>query len=161
VTARLAVSWALAVGVLVAALVAGSLREAPPASQQERVYQIAATLSCPQCDGQSVAESDAAVARQIRIRIAEGLEAGLDADRIQAEIAAGYDQDIRLNPSASGVTGLVWALPVMLGVFATGGLVLAFRRWSNQGTNLATDQDRELVAAALVADPRPDVREPR
>jgi cytochrome c-type biogenesis protein CcmH len=142
-------SW-IAAGVVVAiALVIGVTGDPGAKTQQERVYDIAATLKCPQCAGESVAESDAAISRQIRAEIAEGLQEGKSADQIRADIAAGYDEDIRLDPTSEGVTGLVWVVPVVVFVVAGAGLVVVFRKWSRQPEAHADDADRELVEAAL------------
>lgn len=146
---RLALSW-LAVAVVVSvALLIGATGDTGPRSQQERVYEIAATIKCPQCSGESVAESDAPISRQIRSEIAEGLQTGKDPDQIRAEIAAGYEEDIRLDPSAEGVTGLVWVLPVAAFVVVSAGLVVVFRRWSRQARVHPTEDDQRIVDDAL------------
>jgi cytochrome c-type biogenesis protein CcmH len=146
---RLTLSWAGVAVVVLVALVIGATGDPGPRSQQERVYEIAATIKCPQCAGESVAESDAPISRQIRAEIAEGLQVGKGADQIRAEIAAGYEEDIRLDPSAEGVTGLVWVLPVAGFVLVAAGLVVVFRRWSRQERAHPTEDDQRIVDDAL------------
>jgi cytochrome c-type biogenesis protein CcmH len=148
-TTRLWISWGALAVVAVVALSYGALAQQGPSTNQERVYEIAATLRCPQCVGQSVAESDVAIAREIRTEIAVLIADGLSDEEIRTVIAGGYDGDIRYNPSASGVTGLVWLIPVVVGVGATAMLVLAFRRWGARPPAKASAADRELVSAAL------------
>lgn len=145
---RLWASWALMALVLTVALTVGASGGGAPANNQERVYEIASTLSCPQCAGQSVAESDAEIAQEIRAEIATMVSGGRGDDAIRDRIAAGYEQDIRLEPSRSGVTGLVWIVPVVVVVGAVAGLALAFRRWSRRRVR-ASEADRELVEEAL------------
>jgi cytochrome c-type biogenesis protein CcmH len=149
VSARRRLSWIAALLVFAGALVVAAVGDPGPRTQSEQVYQIAETLKCPQCAGQTVAESDTAISREIRAEISEGLSAGMSPDEIRADIASGYEVEIRLDPSSSGITGVVWMLPVVLGVLAVAGLVFAFRRWSGQGTAAATDDDRAVVEAAL------------
>ena len=48
---------------------------------------------------------------------------------IRAALAARYGDDIVLTPDPSGVTGLVWVLPVAVLVGGAGFLWIAFRRW--------------------------------
>lgn len=146
---RLKVSWIAALVVFVGALAVGAFGDSGPHSQQERVYEIAATLKCPQCAGETVAESDVAISREIRAQIAQGLQEGKTADEIRDEIAAGYDQEIRLTPSSKGVTGVIWILPVLFAFAAVAGLVVVVRRWSGRGAAQATDEDRRLVDEAL------------
>jgi cytochrome c-type biogenesis protein CcmH len=146
---RRKLSWLAALTLFVGALGVAAVGETGPKTQSEQVYAIAATLKCPQCAGQTVAESDTAISREIRAEIGDGLAAGMSPDEIRADIASGYDVEIRLDPSSSGITGVVWMLPVVVGVLAIAGLVFAFRRWSRQGTESATDDDRAVVEAAL------------
>lgn len=145
----LRLSWIAVAIVAGIALAIGVTGDPGAKTQQERVYDIAATIKCPQCAGESVAESDAAISRQIRAEIAEGLQDGKSTDQIRDEIAAGYEEDIRLNPTSSGVTGLVWMLPVVVFVIAAAGLVVVFRKWSRQGEAHASDADRDIVDEAL------------
>lgn len=148
---RRLVSWLAALVVLGGALLVAAVGDPGPRTQSEQVYAISATLKCPQCAGQTVAESDTAISREIRAEINDGLAAGMSPDEIRADIAAGYEVEIRLDPSSSGVTGVVWMLPVVLGVAAVAGLVVVFRRWSGQASAPATDDDRAVVEAALAA----------
>ena len=54
-----------------------------------------------------------------------------------------------LTPTATGVTTLVWIIPVVALVLAIAGLAVAFRRWKRKGDVHATAADRELVGRAL------------
>ena len=143
------VSWALLAIVVAGAFAVGVRGSSPPHSTEERVYRISATLKCPQCVGESVAQSDAAISREIRQRIAELIPKGYSDDQIRDRIAANYDAEIRTTPTRSGVTGLVWMLPVVVGVLALAGLVVVFRKWSRAERLHASDEDRELVASAI------------
>ena len=150
-SARLWLSWGLMAVVLVSALALAATADRDPTTQQERVYDVAATLACPVCDGQSVAESDVAVAREIRGQIGSLVEQGYTDDEIRDQIATGYEEDIRLEPSTSGLTGLVWFIPLVGAALAAVVLVFAYRRWSDPRVaepSVSAD-DRALVADAL------------
>ena len=134
---------------VVGALVVGTSRDEGPTSNAERVYDVARTIACPECSGQSVAESDISVSREIRRDIAARIEAGQTDDEIRAYYADRFGEEVLLTPSASGATGLVWVLPVVAGVAALAGLVLVFLRWRSRPPGAATDEDRALVEAAL------------
>jgi cytochrome c-type biogenesis protein CcmH len=136
--------------VLIVALTIGASSDPGPHTNQERVYNIADTIKCPRCVGQSVAESDVAIAREIRTEIARAIDEGRTDDEIRDQIAAGYDEEVLLTPRASGVSGLVWILPVVAAVAALGGMAFVFVRWRKQGVIEATDDDRRLVDAARV-----------
>ncbi|HEU5153069.1 MAG TPA: cytochrome c-type biogenesis protein CcmH [Iamia sp.] len=145
--------WILLGLVAVAALVVGS-RSAGPRSDEERLWAIANGVRCPQCAGQSVAQSDVPAARALRDQIRADIQAGRSDDAIRARLAAGaYGEDTLLNPPRSGFAALVWVVPVAVVIAAFGGLALAFRRWEKIGPSGPSRQDRDLVAAALGSDP--------
>lgn len=141
--------WLAMLVLAVPALAVAAIDTGDPATPADRVHSLSEQIQCPQCAGQSVAESDVAVSREIRQDIARRVEEGQTDDQIRAYYASSFGEEALLMPSASGVTGLVWALPVAAGVAALIGLAMAFRRWSGAGEHHATDEDRELVARAL------------
>lgn len=148
-TARLA-SWAGALVVLVGALLVGVLDDSGPRTAEERVRSIASNVGCPVCEGQSVAESEATTARNIRGRINSLVEQGeLSDDEIQAEVTRRFPDALPLRPESTGLAGLVWVLPVAALIAAAGGLGYAFHRWRQVGGRRgASDADRALVERA-------------
>lgn len=145
---RRLVSWIAAAVVGVSALLFGAIDDGPPRTDADRVYALATTIGCPVCDGQSVAESDAAVAKAIRASIARSIDEGRTDQEIRAELVASFGEDVDYTPSASGITSLVWILPVVAGAGAIAGLVVVFRRWRLEGELEASEADRKLVEAA-------------
>ena len=114
VTVRTA-SWIAALAVAAAAFVYGAVDEGPPQTNADRAHALAEDFACPVCSGQSVAESDVPVAREIRRQIAVWVDEGRSDGYIRDRLVAAYDADIDYNPSASGVTSLVWILPLVAG----------------------------------------------
>ena len=141
-------SWVLMGIVLVAALIVGGTADGGPQSDGERVSQLASTIRCPQCRGQSVAESNVAIAREIRGDIRTRIATGETDDQIRQVYIDRYGRSIVLNPDGGGFTGLVWIVPVVAAGLAAAAVGLAFQRWRLQADALesATDADRELVA---------------
>lgn len=144
--------WVLLAVVVIAVLSMAtfSTRSAPTA--QDRVNAIAATVKCPVCAGESVAVSNAPASLEIRKQIAEQVQQGQTDDQIRSYYAAKYGEAILLTPSASGINALVWILPVVALALGIAGLAIAFRRWSTEPADVATDADRSLVARALAGD---------
>ena len=140
--------WLLMAAVLSGALVVGSRGESGPPSANDRVRNIAASVRCPTCQGQSVLESDAPTARAIRTDISRRVDDGQSDDEIRGYLVSKFGDRILLTPPASGIAGLVWALPVTGLIVAAGGLLLAFRRWKGGGSADVTDADRALVDRA-------------
>jgi len=141
-------SWVLMGIVVAAALIVGAAGDTGPQSDGERMSELAATIRCPQCRGQSVAESNVAIAREIRGDIRTRISAGESDDEIRQVYIDRYGRSIVLTPDSGGFTGLVWIVPVVGAGLAAAAVALAFQRWRAEaaGVDAATDQDRELVA---------------
>jgi cytochrome c-type biogenesis protein CcmH len=144
-------AW-LAMGlVLVAALFIGVTDDRSPRTEADRVTALASEIQCPTCSGLSSAESDAAAAQAVRTEIRERLRDGQSPEEIRAYFVSRYGRGILLKPEAGGVAGLVWALPVALGLAAVAGLVATFRRWGRERSAVGgpSAEDRALVEGAL------------
>lgn len=125
------IGWMLLVVVVAGALVVGTRTDGPP-TDAERVDAIAHSVRCPTCRGQSVADSDAPAAANVRTDIVRRVEEGESDDEIRSALAARFGESILLTPPRSGVAGLVWVLPVLGLVAAAAGLTFAFRRWRRE-----------------------------
>lgn len=141
-------SWVLMAIVGVAALIIGIAGDTGPATDGERLSELASTIRCPQCRGQSVSESNVAIAREIRGDIRTRIAAGETDDEIRQVYIERYGRSIVLNPDSGGFTGLVWIVPVVAAGMAVAAIGLAFQRWQTQADagSEASDEDRELVA---------------
>lgn len=145
-------AWA-AIAALVAIALTLSLRPSgEPASLAGRTDAVAAGLRCPVCQGLSVRDSDSPMARDIRADVRRRLLAGETATEVRQAYVQRYGRWILLRPSLSGFEALVWAVPA--GAIATAAVAIGsiFWRWRRQRrTRFPTNDDRELVAAALAA----------
>lgn len=143
-------SWAAMAAVLLVALAIGATDERAPRTEADQVNALASEIQCPTCAGLSAAESDAAAAQAVRDEIRTRLRAGESDAEIRAYFVSRFGRGILLRPESSGVAGLVWALPVALGLLAVGALVATFRRWKRERAGAAPSaDDRALVEDAL------------
>ena len=94
---------------------------------EKRMWVIAEDLDCPVCEGQSVRESNAALAVQMRNTIVAKLKAGHSKDQIMQFFADRYGPGVLRNPPREGLALAVWIGPLiaigcgvvlLLGVFA-------------------------------------------
>lgn len=152
--------WLAMAVVLVGALLVGTFGATRERTNADRLLDVSRTIRCPQCNGESVAESNAAVSQEIRVDIARRIEQGQTDDQIRQAYVDQYDDYIVLTPKSTGVTSLVWIIPVVALVVALFGLGLAFQRWKVRGDVHATAADRELVDQALHAGPASGDRDP-
>jgi cytochrome c-type biogenesis protein CcmH len=95
-----------------------------------RTAAVASTLRCPVCQGESIQDSPAELAQQMRAIVKEKLRNGETPQQIQGYFVARYGEWILLEPAVTGLNVLLYALPVVL---VLGGLTLVFvlvRRWT-------------------------------
>lgn len=97
-----------------------------------KAFEIARELRCPVCTAESVGDSNASIAVEMRDVIQQQLEEGKSEKEILAFFQERYGDWILLNPPKRGVHLLVWLLPVVVAVAAAGLLVMYVRRWTKQ-----------------------------
>lgn len=99
------------------------------ASVETRVHDIARTLRCPVCQGETLDESDAAVAQDLRQVLRDRLLAGDSDAQARAYLIARYGEAISLSPDAKGANLILWgAAPFLMLVAFWGGTRRGSRR---------------------------------
>ncbi|MFY0989150.1 cytochrome c-type biogenesis protein [Halomonas sp. C05BenzN] len=126
---RAAWSLPLLLGLL---LVAGAVRAAaigePPAfptpAQQQQYQTLTRELRCTVCQSETIHESNAALAADMRRRVREMTLAGRSEEEIIDFMVQRYGDYVRYRPALQANTALLWASPALL---LLGGLVLWWR----------------------------------
>lgn len=96
-----------------AAVEPGEMLEDP--ALEARARTISEGLRCPVCRNESIDESQAGVARDIRLLVRERLLAGDDDDAVRAAVVARYGEYALLRPTAEGANLVLWlAAPTLL-----------------------------------------------
>ncbi|MFN7173985.1 MAG: cytochrome c-type biogenesis protein [Thermaurantiacus tibetensis] len=90
---------------------------------EARAREIARGLRCVQCQNQSIDESSAPLARDLRRLVRERLAAGDSDAEVVAEVRARYGDFVLLKPPFDGRTLLLWVGPFAVLVVAGGLLV--------------------------------------
>ena len=140
--------WLAVTVVVIVALLIGTVAQSEP-TDAERAQAIAETIRCPSCKSQAVASSDTPASKAVRELIADRIEAGDSDEEIRDYVSSRFpDQDLLLDPSGSGFSALVWALPAMFVVAAVAGLVIRFVGYRTPALT-ASDEDRRIVEEAL------------
>ena len=123
-----------------------------PPSLYQRTLQVAGEYRCPVCAGESVAASQAPEAVEIRQLVEHWLQEGDSQATIRSFLVHDYGLSILERPPASGVTVLVWVLPVVAGALAITGLGLGFVRW-RRATQVGSLPEPEVAIAPPAAAP--------
>ena len=85
---------------------------------EARAHALGTEVRCLVCQAQSVEDSNAALARDLRRFIRDEMVAGKSDDDIRAELRAKYGDKILLQPPVTGETALLWVMPALLLVVA-------------------------------------------
>jgi cytochrome c-type biogenesis protein CcmH len=108
----------------------------PDPALEARARAISSGLRCLVCQNQSIDDSDAPLARDLRILVRDRLKAGDSDDEIIDFVVARYGEFVLLKPRFEPHTLLLWLATPAVGIAAIAILVLAARRRKNQ-TNQA------------------------
>jgi cytochrome c-type biogenesis protein CcmH len=113
----------------------------PDAALEARARALSKELRCMVCQNQSIDDSDAPLARDLRVLVRERLQAGDGDQQVIDFLVARYGEFVLLKPRFSSRTALLWLGPAaVLGIGALGLFLLARRR--------PTDSDPAAAASA-------------
>ncbi|HSJ28309.1 MAG TPA: cytochrome c-type biogenesis protein CcmH [Acidimicrobiia bacterium] len=111
---RLAITIGLA-----AFVVLGLVTADPPA--EDRARQIGSLLRCPSCQGESIADSPAALAEDMMALVRLRIDEGLSDEQIIEELVSSYSGSQLLDPPVTVETLALWVIPslvLLLGALA-------------------------------------------
>jgi cytochrome c-type biogenesis protein CcmH len=114
-------------------------------SAAARAHSLETQLKCPECQGLSVADSQAPTSRAIRADIKRRIAKGQSDGQIRQAYVDDYGESILLTPQDSGISLIVWVLPVLVLALGATGIVFALRRNRGQPRLHATEADETLV----------------
>ena len=92
--------------------------------QETRFQSLLNELRCPKCQNQSLADSDAPIAHDLRQKIYELLKEGKSDQEIRDYLIARYGEFITYRPAFHGSNLLLWLGPGLLLLIA---MILAYR----------------------------------
>jgi cytochrome c-type biogenesis protein CcmH len=114
---------------------------------ETRARQLSAELRCLVCQNQSIDDSDAPLARDLRLVVRDKLKGGATDQEVRDFLVARYGEFVLLKPSFSGKNIILWLAP--FAVLLAGGAVVwinARRRAATAGapTPLTAEERAEL-----------------
>jgi cytochrome c-type biogenesis protein CcmH len=95
---------------------------------EARVLKIAAELRCLVCQNQTIADSNAELAVDLRNQVREMLKRGEGEDKILEYMTARYGDFVLYRPPVKTTTALLWYGPAALLVVGLAAFVLVLRR---------------------------------
>jgi len=114
-----------------------------------RYHQLSQELRCPKCQNQNIADSNAPIARDLRVVLYEQLEAGQTDAQILDFMVARYGQFVRYRPEVDRQTALLWWSPLLLLVLGGVGVGRHFRNKDHHPAQGLTAAERDQVDRLL------------
>lgn len=144
---------------IVSVLLAGQgfAQEAAPqevAAIDARTAEVSKTLRCVVCKNQSIAESDAQLAKDLRALVRVRLEAGDTNEEARAYVVERYGEFVLLKPRFSGKNLVLWTAPFLVLVLGlVGGVAfIATRQGASAPPPDLSDDDAAILARYRGAD---------
>jgi cytochrome c-type biogenesis protein CcmH len=111
-----------------------------------RARSISAQLRCLVCQNQSIDDSDADLAHDLRVLVRERISAGASDAEVFEFVAARYGEFVLLKPRVSAKTWLLWGLPASLLLLGCVALVMGNRkRKETKALPELTESEKELL----------------
>jgi len=93
-------------------------RQLDDPAKEAKAKALMETLRCLQCQGQSIADSDAPIAGDLRNQVRLRIEAGEEPEAIRAWLVERYGDYVSYAPRVTAATWPLFAAPLLLLAFA-------------------------------------------
>src|SRR5271165_4043179 len=112
---------------------------------ETRARALSKELRCMVCQNQSIDDSDAPLARDLRILVRERLRAGETDQQVLDFLIARYGEFVLLRPRFSPRTAILWLTPLGVLVLGALGLAMASRRRARGEADLTPQEQGRLA----------------
>ena len=120
-------------------------------AKEARARDLSRELRCMVCQNQSIDDSEAPLARDLRLLVRERISAGDTDSQVMDFLVARYGEFVLLKPRLSLHTMLLWLAPFAAAVIGAWGLVVFLRRRARE-PEAAAQQQLTAAEQARVAE---------
>jgi cytochrome c-type biogenesis protein CcmH len=89
-------------------------RQLPNPAQEASATNLMHSLRCIQCQGQSIADSDAQMAGTMRAEVRQQIASGQEPEAIRQWMVDRYGEWVSFEPEMKGVGLLLWVMPLLV-----------------------------------------------
>jgi len=157
---RIRILLAFAAAMLLLALAGGPVLAVQPDEMlsnpklEARARAISKELRCLVCQNESIDDSNADLAHDLRVLVRQRLVAGDSDEQVKQYIVARYGNYVLLKPPFISETYLLWFGPLILLIGASGVAAIYFRRAARAGAAAPLSEDEARRVDALLEDGR-------
>jgi cytochrome c-type biogenesis protein CcmH len=116
---------------------------------EQRYYELIDEVRCLVCQNQSLADSNADLAQDLRNEIYEMLVAGNDNKQIMQFLVERYGDFVLYRPPLQENTWLLWFGPFLLLLICVVIAIIIIRKQSSESTTHISDKEQERLAEIL------------
>ena len=127
---------------------AGQQADAAPlvfrnSAEEARFHALAQQLRCVMCQNQSLADSNALIALQLRHEVLDLMRQGQSDAQIKDYLVQRYGEFVLYNPKFEASTWLLWAGPALVLLLGAGAITAIVRKRKPASGNVANDDGQE------------------
>jgi cytochrome c-type biogenesis protein CcmH len=116
---------------------------------EQRARAISSGLRCLVCQNQSIDDSDAPLAKDLRILVREHLKAGKTDEQVKDFVVQRYGEFVLLRPVFALHTMVLWLTPLLVLALGALGLLVTLRRRRAAEAAPLDEREQEAVARLL------------
>jgi cytochrome c-type biogenesis protein CcmH len=141
-------------------LLAGLARAVEPGEMladpalEARARTISQEIRCLVCQNQSIDDSNADLAHDLRVLVRERIKAGDSNQQVKDYLVARYGDFVLLNPPFNLKTVILWLWPLLLLLLGAGVIALGARRRRSLAAPAPLSDDERRRLAELTDEPR-------
>ena len=126
---------------------------------EKRVLEVSENLRCLVCQNQTIADSNAELAVDLRNQVREKLKAGQSEDEIMKYMVARYGDFVLFNPQMKSSTWLLWFGPLLMLAGGVWILIVSLRkrRKLQQQTSVLSAEEHVRAVSLLAEKNEKDV----
>jgi len=106
-------------------------------AQELRFQQLTRQLRCPMCQNETLADSNAPIARDLRNQIFQMMQHGQSDAQIKQYLVARYSGFVLYDPPLTRGTWLLWFGPLLILLCGAGAVAVIIRKRSRAATGLS------------------------
>ena len=113
-------------------------------AEAKRFHALTEELRCVKCQNQSLADSNAAIAQDLRVEVLDLMRQGKTDTEVKHYLVARYGEFVLYRPRVEPTTWLLWfgpAVVLLVGGFVVAGIVR--KRSGKRQSAAAVDEDQE------------------
>ncbi|WP_054687405.1 cytochrome c-type biogenesis protein CcmH [Pantoea sp. SGAir0180] len=119
-------------------------------AQEEQYRDITASLRCPKCQNNSIADSNAMIAADMRLKVYQLMKQGQTRQQILDYMVARYGNFVSYQPPVTPPTVILWLGPAL---FVAGGAgVIVWRSRQRKTCSELSDEEQQRLEAILKSD---------